>query len=127
MDVNFWSIDSWKKREESQVEDATKAAAVIRSVCEGVGGPMNSNLQDDKVGDGTTSMVVWPRELLREAEKLLAMKIQPMTIITGYTGSPNKTKHIKSKQRDQTHIQIRKRKSSWSWRRLQLHIGMVIR
>ncbi|GJT97631.1 GDP-L-galactose phosphorylase 1 [Tanacetum coccineum] len=30
---------------------------VIRSVGEGVGGLMNSNLQDDEVGDGTTSMV----------------------------------------------------------------------
>nr|GEW87808.1 tubulin alpha-1 chain [Tanacetum cinerariifolium] len=56
---------------------------VIRSVGEGVGGPMNINLHDDKVGDGTTSLVVWPRELLREAEKLLAIKIQPLTIIAG--------------------------------------------
>ncbi|GJS37562.1 zeta toxin domain [Tanacetum coccineum] len=56
---------------------------VIRSVGEGVGGLMNSNLQDDKVGDGTTSMVVWLGELLREAEKLLTMKIHPMTIIAG--------------------------------------------
>ncbi|GJZ71420.1 T-complex protein 1 subunit beta [Tanacetum coccineum] len=60
---------------------------VIHSVGEDVGGLMNSNLQGDKARDGTTSMVVWPRELLREAEKLLAMKIKPMTIIAGYTGS----------------------------------------
>ncbi|GJU51212.1 zeta toxin domain [Tanacetum coccineum] len=35
------------------------AELVIRSVGEGVGGLMNSNLQDDEVGDGTTSMVIW--------------------------------------------------------------------
>ncbi|GKB02143.1 ribonuclease H-like domain-containing protein [Tanacetum coccineum] len=57
---------------------------VLRSVVEGVGGLMNSNLQDDEVGDGNTFMVVWPRELLREAEKLLSMKIQPMTIVYLY-------------------------------------------
>ncbi|GKB15670.1 T-complex protein 1 subunit beta-like protein, partial [Tanacetum coccineum] len=57
---------------------------VLRSVVEGVGGLMNSNLQDDEVGDGTTFMVVWPRELLREVEKLLSMKIQPMTIVYLY-------------------------------------------
>ncbi|GJR74387.1 hypothetical protein Tco_0086752 [Tanacetum coccineum] len=33
---------------------------VIRSIGEDVGGLMNSNLQGDKAGDGTTSMVVWP-------------------------------------------------------------------
>ncbi|GJY36793.1 putative polyprotein [Tanacetum coccineum] len=54
---------------------------VIRSVGESVRGLMNLNLQDDEVGVGTTSMVVWPGELLREAEKLLTMKFHPMTII----------------------------------------------
>ncbi|GAB2246471.1 hypothetical protein Droror1_Dr00001964 [Drosera rotundifolia] len=43
-----------------------------------------SKAQDDEVGDGTTSVVVLAGELLREAEKLLAMKIHPMTIIAGY-------------------------------------------
>ncbi|GJZ51481.1 T-complex protein 1 subunit beta [Tanacetum coccineum] len=43
-----------------------------------------SKVQDDEVGDGTTSVVVLAGELLREAEKLLAMKIHPMTIIAGY-------------------------------------------
>jgi len=42
-----------------------------------------SKTQDDEVGDGTTSVVVLAGELLREAEKLLAMKIHPMTIISG--------------------------------------------
>lgn len=43
-----------------------------------------SKVQDDEVGDGTTSVVVLAGELLREAEKLVAMKIHPMTIISGY-------------------------------------------
>lgn len=42
-----------------------------------------SKTQDDEVGDGTTSVVVLAGELLREAEKLVAMKIHPMTIIAG--------------------------------------------
>ncbi|KAI3752458.1 hypothetical protein L2E82_24491 [Cichorium intybus] len=40
--------------------------------------------QDDEVGDGTTSVVVLAGELLREAEKLVASKIHPMTIISSY-------------------------------------------
>lgn len=43
-----------------------------------------SKVQDNEVGDGTTSVVVLAGELLREAEKLMAAKIHPMTIIAGY-------------------------------------------
>ncbi|CAI8606630.1 unnamed protein product [Vicia faba] len=43
-----------------------------------------SKVQDDEVGDGTTSVVVLAGELLREAEKLVAAKIHPMTIIAGF-------------------------------------------
>ncbi|ERN09244.1 T-complex protein 1 subunit beta isoform X2 [Amborella trichopoda] len=43
-----------------------------------------SKVQDDEVGDGTTSVVVLAGELLREAEKLIMLKIHPMTIISGY-------------------------------------------
>ncbi|KAG6509415.1 hypothetical protein ZIOFF_027404 [Zingiber officinale] len=43
-----------------------------------------SKVQDDEVGDGTTSVVVLAGELLREAEKLVNQKIHPMTIIAGY-------------------------------------------
>lgn len=43
-----------------------------------------SKVQDDEVGDGTTSVVVLAGELLKEAEKLINMKIHPMTIIAGY-------------------------------------------
>ncbi|MEW5305737.1 MAG: hypothetical protein WDW38_000278 [Sanguina aurantia] len=43
-----------------------------------------SKVQDDEVGDGTTSVVVLAGELLREAEQLVMQKIHPMTIIAGY-------------------------------------------
>merc|ERR1712166_1369665 len=43
-----------------------------------------SKCQDDEVGDGTTSVTVLASELLREAEKLIAAKIHPQTIIAGY-------------------------------------------
>lgn len=43
-----------------------------------------SRVQDDEVGDGTTSVVVLAGELLREAEQLVNKKIHPMTIIAGY-------------------------------------------
>ncbi|KIJ13958.1 hypothetical protein PAXINDRAFT_13281 [Paxillus involutus ATCC 200175] len=43
-----------------------------------------SKVQDDEIGDGTTSVCVLASELLREAEKLIAMKIHPQTIIEGY-------------------------------------------
>lgn len=40
--------------------------------------------QDDEVGDGTTSVTVLAGELLREAEKLIALRIHPMIIIDGW-------------------------------------------
>lgn len=43
-----------------------------------------SKVQDDEIGDGTTSVCVLSAELLREAEKLIAQKIHPQTIIEGY-------------------------------------------
>jgi T-complex protein 1 subunit beta len=46
-----------------------------------------SKTQDDEVGDGTTSVVVMAGELLREAEKLLEMRIHPQVIIRGYRKS----------------------------------------
>uniref|UniRef100_A0A3Q1GA57 Chaperonin containing TCP1 subunit 2 n=1 Tax=Acanthochromis polyacanthus TaxID=80966 RepID=A0A3Q1GA57_9TELE len=39
-------------------------------------------VQDDEVGDGTTSVTVLAAELLREAELLIAKKIHPQTIIS---------------------------------------------
>ncbi|KAI9223388.1 T-complex protein 1 subunit beta [Blastocladiella britannica] len=43
-----------------------------------------SKVQDDEVGDGTTSVCVFGSELLREAEKLVNQKIHPQVIIEGY-------------------------------------------
>ncbi|KAK1862916.1 hypothetical protein I4F81_005483 [Pyropia yezoensis] len=43
-----------------------------------------SKTQDDEVGDGTTSVCCLAGELLREAEKLLDLKIHPQTVVSGY-------------------------------------------
>ena len=43
-----------------------------------------SKVQDDEIGDGTTSVTVLCATLLREAEKLIEKKIHPQTIIEGY-------------------------------------------
>lgn len=43
-----------------------------------------SKVQDDEVGDGTTSVCVLAAELLREGEKLINQKIHPQIIIDGY-------------------------------------------
>ncbi|KAJ8612040.1 hypothetical protein MRB53_037683 [Persea americana] len=43
-----------------------------------------SKVQDDEVGDGTTSVTVLAAELLREAEVLVNRRIHPQTIIEGY-------------------------------------------
>ena len=43
-----------------------------------------SKVQDDEVGDGTTSVAVLAGELLREAEILVQDKLHPMTIIQGF-------------------------------------------
>ncbi|XP_031552166.1 T-complex protein 1 subunit beta-like isoform X2 [Actinia tenebrosa] len=43
-----------------------------------------SKVQDDEVGDGTTSVTVLATELLKEAEKLVSQKIHPQTIIAGW-------------------------------------------
>lgn len=45
--------------------------------------------QDSEVGDGTTSVAVLAAELLREAEKMVAMKIHPQVIIAGYRKALN--------------------------------------
>ena len=43
-----------------------------------------SKVQDDEIGDGTTSVCVLAAELLREAETLVNQKIHPQTIVEGY-------------------------------------------
>lgn len=41
-------------------------------------------MQDEEVGDGTTSVCVLASELLREAEKLVEQKVHPQVIIAGF-------------------------------------------
>ncbi|KAJ1920654.1 T-complex protein 1 subunit beta [Mycoemilia scoparia] len=43
-----------------------------------------SKVQDDEVGDGTTSVCVLAAELLRQSEKLIEQRIHPQTIIDGF-------------------------------------------
>lgn len=43
-----------------------------------------SKVQDDEVGDGTTSVCVLAAEMLREAEQLVNRRIHPQTIIEGF-------------------------------------------
>ena len=52
-----------------------------------------SKVQDDEVGDGTTSVVVLAGELLREAEQLVNQKIHPMTIIAGTQKQQGQSAH----------------------------------
>lgn len=78
-------------RSEGQIEVTNDGATILRNI--GVDNPAAkilvdiSKTQDDEVGDGTTSVVVLASELLREAEKLVAMRLHPQTIIAGYRRS----------------------------------------
>lgn len=75
-------------RNAGQVEVTNDGATILKSV--GVDNPAAkilvdmSRVQDDEVGDGTTSVTVLAAELLREAEKLIEKKLHPQTIIAGY-------------------------------------------
>ncbi|XP_065910166.1 T-complex protein 1 subunit beta-like [Dysidea avara] len=73
---------------EPSMEVTNDGATILKSV--GVDNPAAkvlvdiSKVQDDVVGDGTTSVVVLAAELLREAELLVASKVHPQTIIAGW-------------------------------------------
>lgn len=43
-----------------------------------------AQLQDEEVGDGTTSVVILAGELLKNADQLVQKKIHPTTVIAGY-------------------------------------------
>lgn len=70
------------------IEVTNDGATILKSL--GVDNPAAkvlvdiSRVQDDEVGDGTTSVVVFACELLKEAESLVRMKIHPQTIIAGW-------------------------------------------
>jgi len=63
-------------------------ATILKSVC--VDNPAAnvlinmSKVQDDEIGDGTTSVTVLAGEFLREAEKLIQARIHPQTIVAGF-------------------------------------------
>ena len=82
MDKILYSMSNKK-----DIQVTNDGATILRSV--GVDNPAAkvlvdmSKVQDDEVGDGTTSVTVLASEILREAEKLIAQKIHPQTIING--------------------------------------------
>jgi len=84
MDKILWGMG----RNEGQVEVTNDGATILKAI--GVDNPAAkvlvemSKVQDDEVGDGTTSVVVFASELLREAEKLIDTRIHPQTIIAGW-------------------------------------------
>lgn len=71
----------------NDIQVTNDGATILRSV--GVDNPAAkvmvdmSKVQDDEVGDGTTSVTVLTSEILRESEKLIAQKIHPQIIIAG--------------------------------------------
>jgi len=84
MDKILWGMG----RNEGQVQVTNDGATILRSV--GVDNPAAkiivemARVQDEEVGDGTTSVAVFASELLRQAEKLIDMRIHPQTIIAGW-------------------------------------------
>jgi len=75
-------------RNEGKVEVTNDGATILKAI--GVDNPAAkvlvdmSRVQDDEVGDGTTSVVVLASELIREAEKLIEQRIHPQTIVAGW-------------------------------------------
>lgn len=76
-------------RSEGKIEVTNDGATILRNI--GVDNPAAkvlvniSKIQDQEVGDGTTSVVVLASELLKEAEKLITIsRIHPQTVIAGY-------------------------------------------
>lgn len=53
-----------------------------------------SKIQDDEVGDGTTTVCVLAGELLREAEKLIDQKIHPQIIVKGWRQARDKASEV---------------------------------
>ncbi|XP_006815002.1 T-complex protein 1 subunit beta [Saccoglossus kowalevskii] len=53
-----------------------------------------SKVQDDEVGDGTTSVTVLACELLKEAETLVSSKLHPQTVIRGWRKSVDEARRV---------------------------------
>jgi len=84
MDKILWGMG----QHDGTVQVTNDGATILRAV--GVDNPAAkvlvdmSRVQDDEVGDGTTSVTVLASELIKEAEKLIEMRIHPQTIIAGW-------------------------------------------
>merc|ERR1711973_735543 len=82
-------LQSFGRNQEIQVTN--DGATILKSI--GIDNPAAkilveiSKVQDDEVGDGTTSVTVLACELLREAEKLISCKIHPQTVAAGWRKS----------------------------------------
>ncbi|MFH4978079.1 hypothetical protein AB6A40_004788 [Gnathostoma spinigerum] len=74
--------------EQQSLQVTNDGATILKSI--GVDNPAAKVLvevsmaQDSEVGDGTTSVTVLAAELLKEAERMINMRIHPQTIIAGY-------------------------------------------
>lgn len=79
--------------QEPEIVVTNDGATILKSI--GVDNPAAkilvdlAKVQDNEVGDGTTSVTVLAAELLREAEKLIARRIHPQTIIRGWRAAVN--------------------------------------
>lgn len=80
-------------RDEGRVEVTNDGATILRSI--GVDNPAAkvlvdiAKVQDEEVGDGTTTVAVLASELLKEAETLVSKKFHPQTIIAGWREATN--------------------------------------
>jgi hypothetical protein len=54
-----------------------------------------ADLQDQEVGDGTTSVVILAAELLKRANDLVRAKIHPTSIIAGYRLAMREVRNIR--------------------------------
>ncbi|KAI6242946.1 hypothetical protein M3Y99_00204300 [Aphelenchoides fujianensis] len=73
--------------EMQNIQVTNDGATILRSI--GVDNPSAKVLtsrsrKDKEVGDGTTSVAVFAAELLKEAERLVAMRVHPQVIAAGY-------------------------------------------
>merc|ERR1712025_678528 len=97
MDKILWGMG----RNEGTVEVTNDGATILRAV--GVDNPAAkvlvemSKVQDDEVGDGTTSVTVLASELIREADKLVELRIHPQTIIAGWRAASKVAKEALEK------------------------------
>lgn len=87
---------SESKRSQGSIELTNDGATILRSI--GVDNPAAkilveiSKVQDSEVGDGTTTVAVLASELLREADKLIAMRLHPQIIIGGWRKAEEQAK-----------------------------------